>query len=1032
MRCKTKIFSVLLVIVLCNFGFVFSPVNARIGTIGETFTIYTPGYQQSSEYHDGPTSNHLFHVGDYWYKLQIFWDGSNFGWYWRSAIDSDLTVWSTASSAEFLNTGTYYGSLWDHVDAIYDAAQNVFHCVAFNGVTQIYYKQGTPNATGGITFGDKISVVTTGGYSGNIEVCLMNGKPVIAASSSTTNWPLYVLFASDETGSSWTSTVAYYNVELGWIDVVFPQVHAINTTHVYVIFGHGDGVDAPLYGFYVSESINETSTFTTISSEDIEGSAFSDGSSREMSGFSTISENILNPTSYAEMISILYVNTTKYMKMFFWNVTSESISGDVEVVYAGGGAYFPLTPILAKEGTTYWAGHWDRTSANDCHFTLHERDPGTGIWDDGTIIDYGWWSATRFCPSTMNKQPYNEILIVTLQGSNCYNFGCDVEASGKVWNENVEIDNYEPIIDAPGADRWIFAEWKYYDFSASYGYYNASGDAGDYIETAWLMLTDGWNWFNVSYNPENDSMTLESDNPDVVSLDYGSVSEDGLYLNVTFRLLFYGGTIDALDIDLYMYVEDLDGAFDGPEIMQEDYVNIYVQGGTYEVTPSGNAGHLPGGAWNDLYAFEDSSITSVIYYRNLQHFRLLNSIYVANVTGADFELQYYIEVCKGGGWTNLITLILEGEGGHTGSYRYINFTALFYESGVLDSDATKQVYFFHRAKVGAGDGDPTQTEVWIDGWIDRDNRSTVVGLRANAYYYPMKDEAEVFFRWLSTNWGVDADKRKDVSARYPMYDTDPEELISSKEITMVRIRYVLAVSFGDGGAQTVETTNYQSADYTISPLNQEMEGIQTPPMMETLVPMMPAGGWIGALMSGFRWLGDVLIPGLGGLQIWDQMVDFLDTIAAAFGAPNLFRNILTWFGSFWTWLTTSLGYLLLGITEIFAFLAVTMGKILEIFVSIMRTWIDMASFFVQIMYDGLGTGINIWTDYNISQWIVLAAILYPMWLLFMWDEEGIEPVYRHLTFVRGILEFTFNFFMAIAQFGLNLIGRVIESIPVVE
>ena len=414
------------------FSFLSFLVKAEIGTVGTTFIINSPDEGRGSgEVHDGATSNHMFHVGDYWYKMasEYYTSVSRHRWFWVSTIDTNLTDWSDASSKNIFVLLSYTGSMWAQYQAVYDEEQGLFHCVwTDQGGDAVVYVQGTPNATGGVTFGSAQNIKTVTNNA-NLDICLMNGKPVITLSGHVgdVGWSTWALFSSDEDGTSWTNTYADTYGELTFTYCLL-QTHAISSTHVYVILQEGVGVDNPLYGFYASTTLNATTSITQITTENVEGDSFKSSGDKMTAGYSTVSVNTITPTDYASLITILYVNTTKSLKTLFWDVSDESISGDVEVIYTSESAYHPLHPLSAMENNVIWAGFWNRTDGDDSNFILYERDI-IGTWGSSTTIDSGKWGTATMIPSTMNKQPYDGKLIVThqLTGTDVV-YGCDVEA----------------------------------------------------------------------------------------------------------------------------------------------------------------------------------------------------------------------------------------------------------------------------------------------------------------------------------------------------------------------------------------------------------------------------------------------------------------------------------------------------------------------------------------------------------------------------------------------------------------------------
>ncbi len=88
--------------------------------------------------------------------------------------------------------------------------------------------------------------------------------------------------------------------------------------------------------------------------------------------------------------------------------------------------------------------------------------------------------------------------------------------------------------------------------------------------------------------------------------------------------------------------------------------------------------------------------------------------------------------------------------------------------------------------------------------------------------------------------------------------------------------------------------------------------------------------------------------------------------------------------------------------------------------------------FTDMMAGGYGVGVDLWETFGISQWITVAIIFYPLYLIILWDQKDMDAVIKQLTMMFGILSWLFTFFVSVIQFTIGLITTVIESIPVAE
>ena len=85
-----------------------------------------------------------------------------------------------------------------------------------------------------------------------------------------------------------------------------------------------------------------------------------------------------------------------------------------------------------------------------------------------------------------------------------------------------------------------------------------------------------------------------------------------------------------------------------------------------------------------------------------------------------------------------------------------------------------------------------------------------------------------------------------------------------------------------------------------------------------------------------------------------------------------------------------------------------------------------------ILDNGWGLTTSIWDAIGMIWWITLAFILYPIWLLVLWEERGLDAVISHIKGVIDLFAFLGTILIGVIRLALNVIGRIIESIPVVE
>ena len=96
-------------------------------------------------------------------------------------------------------------------------------------------------------------------------------------------------------------------------------------------------------------------------------------------------------------------------------------------------------------------------------------------------------------------------------------------------------------------------------------------------------------------------------------------------------------------------------------------------------------------------------------------------------------------------------------------------------------------------------------------------------------------------------------------------------------------------------------------------------------------------------------------------------------------------------------------------------------------------WVDI---FLKVkgVIDGTLTGtMNLWEELNFSYWSPIIPVLFVIYEMDKCSRAGsLRPAIEDMKLLMDILTFIIDLFFKVANFFLNLIGRIIESIPVVE
>ena len=593
----------------------------------------------------------------------------------------------------------------------------------------------------------------------------------------------------------------------------------------------------------------------------------------------------------------------------------------------------------------------------------------------------------------------------------------------------------EVTITNMDAGNWVFAEKKYYDFQAVYSHKNASGNASKYIDTTKIGFTDGQHWINATYDVSNETFSLES-GENAVNLKAGSVTESGQNLTVVFEIYFESGIFDALDVDIYMDCNDTAGIEDGWRIMALDYFNIYNLGGRATLETSGSAGRIVGGDVFELYAQNNSWAQANMTFRKLQSVHMLYYIWVDNQrTWDDWEtdtiiIKMGVDYCVNDTWLEGWSVYLEQyEGWIAGGRMRLRWNVKWFYRGVQIT--SEYMNSFPMVNETGDTGIPAQTSFIVDLWFRKVNASSSIGGRITSEYYAMVDGSNSWLRWATgSNWGVEIQNITQSMFFADLVDAD-DNIISCRQIEMMRT-WVKLEQGANAHDVRVELRDYDLFDMVTA--IGKMEGIDTPIFITTKTPHMPQGGFLGALWAALNGLFSALAEALGPplLASWNTFVSFLDTIASWLGAPNFFSDLSTFIGNIIDWFADSIGYVVSLLTSTFLFLAEIMGKFVSVLSQIITQWISVVQTFIGFLDGAYTSGINVWNDLGMTNWLMVGAILYPLYLVFLWEEEGLDAVISQLKFIMDVLAMLIHGFITVIQVTINVIGRIIEAIPIVE
>jgi hypothetical protein len=605
-------------------------------------------------------------------------------------------------------------------------------------------------------------------------------------------------------------------------------------------------------------------------------------------------------------------------------------------------------------------------------------------------------------------------------------------------------------LDLEGCGNWVFVNWRYYNWSVAVWHaVNASeinlAQLRFFVNTAQgpvinTISCDLINW-TLAFSPEN----ITDYNIFPVRIIGGNVSYSADWTTVyfSFRIYFTDRCLDEYlnGFDLQARATDSEGYDTGFLTIASRAFLIYNKGGFSINAMSGAAypGAWAGAGVNtaitpfSFFAGNNSYATDDLYYRDLVHIKFCPDI-EAIVGRQTFYLTYGFDYCvQGVDWVTGWKVILGAHDVTLGTERYWNWTVSWFNQGNFIRQDTLITY----QRTGLGRPEITdavsQCHLWIDFWFDAANGSTVGGGRVGAYEWAMKNSVPAWLAWLTSSWGPMEDQPTASEYMTPLLEPDNTTIVSAARIKMVRVWSRIEVA-SDTLTQWAYALDYPVWDLTFSQTPGTITGIQTPAFDPPAMPDQPGGGMLGALFSGFSYMLKYLADSVlyGGLSLWPTFVAFLDTIAGWLNMPNGFSNFLSWLGTSSSGLFSGLTWLGSALAGGVVFLAIFMSQLLA-FIALIFTYLGQVIAGVFGFFTGtIGGAGDVWTSLNLTQWVILGIIVYPIYLILMWDEDGLDAVETELRRDWWVLSTIFGVLVTIGRYIVQILTALIESIPVVE
>jgi len=635
---------------------------------------------------------------------------------------------------------------------------------------------------------------------------------------------------------------------------------------------------------------------------------------------------------------------------------------------------------------------------------------------------------------------------------NCTDFGIayiTVGAIRLIGDYGLSFGDLE-ITNMEGCGAWIFADERWYNFQGTFIH---PTDA-TMLDHVGLRFSDEINTFYLYYdntlrsglNSESFELTINPQfdvdrDPARINVEESEASIVGITLTVTWKIWPSSEIFDALDVDLYGFVNDTLGNTVSWSLESLDYFNIYNLGGLVSMDSSGSAGRRTGGDLLELYAYNNSWVQANVSYRKLQHIHFYTRLEGNKVQWDEYEsdpwnFTYGLYICpKDEDWIEGWKLTVELDS-VVGSW--IEYPAIGDRAFYLTWNATwwyktngATGWTFEKADTFSSfpvwnETDTCYTAFWVDFWFNTANGSSFVGGRINAEYYGIYDTADIVIFGFGSDWGAYLGNVTQSMFFHDLEDTSGD-VISARQITMMKFYGRIEQGVNPSRNNSVMLRDYDLMDYRCA--EGSMVGVATPIVVATKMPEAPSGGFLAGLVSAFASIGSVFVNALtyGVLRVWPIFVGFLDIVFSFAGWENGFSQIIFWISTFLGYVVTAITYLATLLTSMFSLMAVWLVFGIQRFTEIGAGLVTVYNNLVWI-YAEASAG---WVDISqvVNPLLPLLPLVFFIWLL---NSKDVTELIGKVTMCWTLLRSIAGIFIQIAHYTLTLVSSIIEAIPVAE
>ncbi len=382
-----------------------TPIIAYVGSPSTPVKVYDQPSLNTGSYYFSPSSEAIWNNTNGYLYAYVGGSSSVFRHMYKS--DDNGATWTDGGNGFTTLSGSAISRIkGEHADCIYIESAGIFATSYFYG-TSSAAESGIKFSTGDIVasnvnFYSPALFIENVGYNydqGATAITLMDGKPVIAGSyQNTTARYIGVYFGNTANATSFTEQSATQTSLFGLEGDFAIDVHAINTTAVIVT---ATRMNSAAQAYAVKCDISGGFETAFACSQDNVLSDY-DSNTNYFLMFSSISENTINLTDYAETLYCGYVNSSDILKYEIYDIDTETLteSGDIATDLNE-----PSWVGSALEYETFWVTCYNETSTNTVRdLLLYEIENAAVSSPYYLLEDDGLQSSANY-PYIMTRTP---------------------------------------------------------------------------------------------------------------------------------------------------------------------------------------------------------------------------------------------------------------------------------------------------------------------------------------------------------------------------------------------------------------------------------------------------------------------------------------------------------------------------------------------------------------------------------------------------------------------------------------------------